>query len=159
MKQPPGTYLAQINVGRALDNIDSDTMSGFKNALAHVNAIADRSAGFVWRLQDDSGDATGVKTSDDPNFLINMSVWETSEAFEHFVWMTIHRKFYLRKADWFEPLKTPHFAMWWVDIGHRPTPEEGLARLERLRREGPGEAAFGWEALDGARHWREKRCA
>lgn len=159
MRQPTGTHLAQINVGRAVNHIDSDAMRDFKVGLYHVNALADRSPGFVWRLQDESGDATGILTSADPNFLINLSVWETPEALQKFVWMTVHRKFYLRKASWFEPMTTAHFAMWWVEIGHEPTPQEGLERLEQLRRDGPTEAAFGWESLEDAEIWRAKRCA
>lgn len=159
MRQPPNTHLAQINVGRTVDAVESPALSGFKAGLAPVNAIAERSEGFVWRLQDDAGDATGIKTSDDPNMLLNMSVWETAEAFERFVWLTVHRRFYARKAAWFEPLTEPHFAMWWAPVGHRPTAQEGLDRLEALRREGPTEDAFGWESLEGARIWRDKRCA
>jgi hypothetical protein len=80
------------------------------------------------------------------------------EALEHFVWNTVHRQFYERRAEWFEVLGRMHFVMWWVPAGHRPTLEEGLSRLDRLTREGPSPEAFGWADLPQATLWRDGRC-
>ena len=63
-----------------------------------------------------------------------MSVWETAEQLEHFVWNTVHKRFYQKKGNWFEPMQTPHFVMWWIAAGHIPTPQEALARLDHLDR-------------------------
>src|SRR5262245_24746152 len=122
--QPKGTHLAQLNVGRAVDALDSPRLAPFMGALDRVNAIAERSPGFVWRLKSDSGNATDIKVSDDPLFIINMSVWETAEHLEQFVWNTVHARVYDKKANWFEAKTAPHFVMWFVPIGHEPTPEE-----------------------------------
>ena len=51
-------------------------MAGFMNALDAVNAIAERSPGFVWRLKDESGNAIGFKRAGDPREIYNLSVWK-----------------------------------------------------------------------------------
>jgi hypothetical protein len=158
--QPAGHHVAQLNVGRALDDMDSPRLAEFMSNLDRVNALAERSSGFVWRLTGDgTNNATDVKTTADPLFLVNMSVWETPEALEHFVWATIHKRFYDKKANWFEAPTRPHFVMWWVPIGHRPTAEEALERLQELRQHGSTDAAFGWEALPNIKLWMTKKCA
>ena len=97
-------HIAQLNIGRARYPLDDPRMAGFMNALAAINAIADRSPGFVWRMADEGGaGATDIKYTDDPQQIANMSVWETAEALEHFVWNTAHKKIYAQKHAWFEP--------------------------------------------------------
>ena len=155
--QPPGTHLAQLNVGRARFALDDARMAGFMGALDSINALAERSPGFVWRLQSDAGNATDIKLTADPLFIVNMSVWETPEHLEHFVWNTVHKRVYEKKGNWFEPMATPHFVMWWVPAGHEPTPEEAMAGLADLAR--PSERAFGWESLPNVKLWMSQRCA
>lgn len=157
--QPPGHYLAQLNVARALDDIDSPRLADFVRALDSVNGVAERSPGFVWRLKDEGGNAVDIKVTDDARLIVNMSVWETPAHLEHFVWDTIHKRVYAKKAKWFEAMATPHLVMWWVERSHRPTPEEGMARLARLTAHGPTMHAFGWESLPGVRLWMGQRCA
>ena len=159
MTQPTGTHLAQLNVGHMRFLTDDPRVAEFMGALDAVNALAERSPGFVWRLKDDSGNATDIKVSDDPQFLVNMSVWETPEHLEHFVWNTVHKRIYQKKGNWFEPMQTPHFVMWWVAAGHTPTPQEALARLDHLTRHGPSDHAFGWESLPNIKLWASQRCA
>jgi hypothetical protein len=160
MQQPANTFLAQLNVATALDDMDSERLSGFVNALDAVNEVAERSPGFVWRLKDDDGnDATSIQMSDNPRFLVNMSVWETPKALEEFVWNTIHKKIYNQKSKWFEAPAKAHFVMWWVPQDYRPTAEEALARLDHLNTEGPSEHAFGWESLPEIKLWRDQQCA
>ena len=152
-------HIAQLNVATALDDLDSDRLASFMSKLDAVNAVADRSPGFVWRLQgDDGADATDVRASDDPRFIVNMSVWETPEHLENFVWNTIHKHVYAKKHDWFEAPKQPHMVLWWVVAGHEPSVEEAMSRLEDLRTNGPNECAFGWESLPGVKLWREQQC-
>ena len=112
-----------------------------------------------WRLKDDSNNATGILVTQDPTFLVNMSVWETAAQLEHFVWNTVHKRIYQKKGNWFEPMQTPHFVMWWVAAGHTPTPQEALARLDHLTRHGPSDHAFGWESLPNIELWASQRCA
>ena len=95
---------------------------------------------------------------EDPQFVANLTVWEDAPSLERFVWGTIHKQFYDRRADWFEVLGEQHFVMWWVPAGHRPSLDEGLARLECLKSEGPGADAFGWAELADAAQWRDVSC-
>ncbi len=159
MKQPPGAHLAQLNVATALDELDSDRLAGFMAAIRGVNKRAELSPGFVWRLQDEFGAATGIRARNDPRLVVNLSVWATAEDLERFVWGTVHAKVYAKKAKWFEPPKAHHLVMWWVPIGHRPSLEEALEQLDRLDAEGPSADAFGWESLPGVQLWRTRRCA
>jgi hypothetical protein len=156
--QPKGHHLAQINVGQARHNMGDDRMAGFTSRIDAINAVADRSPGFVWRLQSDSGNALDIIVTDDPLFNINMSVWESLETFETFVWKTAHAKVYAGKAAWFEHQDVAVTALWWVPKGHTPTPAEGLARLQNLRENGPNETSFGWESLPNVKLWQESRC-
>src|SRR2546425_13362256 len=105
-------HLAQLNIGRIRYPLDDPRMADFVNNLDRVNAIAEHTPGFVWRLQDDSGNATAIHAFDDPRMLLNMSVWESVEALERFVWQTVHKRIYGRRTEWFEPLDRPHFVLW-----------------------------------------------
>ena len=158
--QPAGTHLAQLNVGYIRHATDDPRMAEFMNALDAVNALAERSPGFVWRFKDDaSNNATNVLVTPDPTFLINLSVWETPERLEHFVWNTVHKRFYMKKGNWFEAMTKPHFVMWWIPAGHIPTPQEALTRLDHLTQNGPSDHAFGWESLPGVERIMQQRCA
>ncbi|HJU30588.1 MAG TPA: DUF3291 domain-containing protein [Hyphomicrobiaceae bacterium] len=159
IEQPAGTHLAQLNVGNIRYPTEDPRLAEFMNALDAVNALAERSPGFVWRLKSDSGNATDILVTADPTFLINMSVWETAAQLEHFVWNTVHKRFYQKKGNWFEPMGKPHFVMWWVPVGHIPTPQEALERLTHLTAHGPSDYAFGWESLANVEALMRQRCA
>jgi hypothetical protein len=150
-------HLAQFNIARIKYPLDDPRMAEFVDNVARVNALAEQIEGFVWRLQDDSGNAMGMKVYDDARVLPNLTVWENAEALERFVFRTVHSCFYGRRQHWFEPIETP-LVMWWIAPGHRPAPEEGVARLDRLVKDGPSEDAFGWEGLPGAQLWKTARC-
>ena len=141
--QPNGLHLAELNIGMAVDDPDTPTMAGFMNVLKNVNRISDRIPGFVWRLQDEAGNATGVKHSDNPREIVNFSVWQTSADLEHYVWNTVHRQFMKHRAQWFVPLHRLVFVIWRLPIGTLCTLAEALDRLARLRRDGPSSDAFG----------------
>ena len=157
--QPAGTHLAQLNVGHIRYPTDDPRMAEFMNALDAVNALAERSPGFVWRLKDDSNNATSILVTPDPTFLVNMSVWETAEQLEHFVWNTVHKRFYMKKGNWFAPMSKPHFVMWWIAAGHIPTAQEALTRLDHYAQHGASEHAFGWESLASVERVMQQRCA
>ena len=91
--------------------------------------------------------------------MANLTVWELVETLEAFVWNTVHRQFYERRREWFEVLGSMHFVMWWVPEGHRPTLDEGLARLAPPGGEGDSDHAFGWRHLQEARLWRTRACS
>jgi hypothetical protein len=152
-------HLAQLNIGRLRYEIGDPRMAEFVDNLTRVNAIADRTQGFVWRLQDDGGNATGFRPYDDPLIAINMSVWESVEALERYVWQTAHKRFYGKRHQWFEPFDGPYFVMWWVPAGHRPTIQEGVEKLEYLRQHGASDDAFGWQDLPTAQLFKTARCA
>jgi Domain of unknown function (DUF3291) len=138
--------LAQLNVGRLLAPLDAPQIADFVANLAAVNAIADASPGFIWRLATESGDATSIRPVEDDLFLINMSVWSSIDALRAFTYDTAHVDVLRRRREWFERLATAHMVLWWVGAGHRPTIDEALERLERLRREGPTPSAFTFRA-------------
>jgi hypothetical protein len=159
MKQPAGTHLAQLNVATALDDLDSERLADFVGALDKINATAERSPGFVWRLKDEGGSSIDIKTSENSRFIVNLSVWETPSHLEHFVWNTAHKHVYRKKANWFERPKNAYFVMWWVPEGHMPSAEEALDRLADLNADGPGERAFGWESLPNIKLRKREQCA
>ena len=116
-------------------------------ALDPVNALADAAAGFVWRLQDDDGNATSIRAFDDDRMILNMSVWESAEALSDFTYRSAHRDVMRRRREWFAVPDEAHLVLWWVPVGHVPDVEEAKARLELLRRVGPSPPAFTFRAL------------
>ena len=150
-------HLAQLNVGRLVAPTDDPQVAEFMANLDRVNGLGKRMPGFVWMMEGSGEPGTGNTENaigDDPQFVANLTVWESVEALETFVFGTVHRQFYERRAEWFEVLADQHFVMWWVPDGHRPTLEEALAVLERFKTDGPSETAFGWP--DRVSH---RRCA
>ena len=136
-------HLAEVNVGRLLAPEGSPIVAEFIDALEAVNAVADRAPGFVWRHKSDQGEGhTSPGGPDDELFIINLSVWETYADLHEFMYRTVHNSFLRRRLEWFEPRSGPVTALWWVPEGERPTVEEALARLERLRQHGPSPDAF-----------------
>lgn len=156
-----GHHLAELNIGRLLAPTDDPRVSEFMANLDRINGLGKRMPGFVWMMEGSGEPGTGnteAKIGGDPQFVSNLTVWEDVESLERFVWGTLHKQFYDRRAEWFEVLGEQHFVMWWVPEGHRPTLAEGLARLERRKRDGDSDAAFGWAHLPEARMWRDRRC-
>jgi len=135
-------HIAQLNVARAVAPLDSSELADFMAALDRVNALAESSPGFVWRLKSDSGNATDIKVDDDPKFIVNMSVWDSVEALFEFVYRSAHTKVMVRRREWFEKPAEAFQALWWVPAGHQPTIEEAMARLRHLRQHGPSAYAF-----------------
>lgn len=152
-----GKHIAELNVARLLYDINDPRVSGFVGNLDRVNAAAERSPGFVWRLKEEAGDYTAV-VDGDPSVIPNLSVWESVGTLENFVFKTVHKRIYERRADWFEVMDKMHFVMWPVDIGHRPTLAEAWGRLEHLNRHGSSDHAFGWDHVADANLWRSARC-
>lgn len=135
-------HLAQINVGRLLHPLDDPRMTDFVDNLAAINALAEASEGFVWRLKDETGNATGIAAYDDPAIIVNMSVWISPEALYAFAYQTAHRRFVQRRKEWFQPFEGPYLALWWIGEGTTPTVADGRARLDHLARVGPTAYAF-----------------
>jgi hypothetical protein len=137
-----GFHLAQINISRLIAPLDDPRIADFVARLEPINALADRAAGFVWRLQSDSGNATDIAWSDDPFVIVNMSVWESVEALHDYAYGSKHIELLRDKARWFEKLGQAGSCMWWVPIGHHPTLAEGRERLAHYHQHGATPYAF-----------------
>ncbi|SDJ39792.1 DUF3291 domain-containing protein [Streptomyces indicus] len=142
MADSPAYHLAQVNVGRLQAPLDSAQLKDFTEGLVPVNAVADRSDGFVWRLQDESGDATDFRILGDPELLINLSVWRDVDALNTFMYSGRHRELLKRRREFFHRLEEAVTALWWVPAGHLPSVEEAGERLLHLREHGPSAYAF-----------------
>lgn len=151
--------LAELNIGRLNAPFDDPAVKEFIDNLERINSLAERMPGFVWRLKGESSNAMDMRIDADPLVISNLSVWESAAQLETFVFGTLHAKFYRRRQDWFSLMERPHFVMWWVPDGHRPSLAEAAGRLAMLRTNGASEAAFGWTELIGAERLRELRCA
>lgn len=155
-------HLAELNVGRLLAATDDPRVAEFMANLDRINGLGKRMPGFVWMMEGSGEPGTGNTENaigGDAQFVSNLTVWETVETLETFVWGTVHKQFYEKRAEWFEVLDKMHFVMWWVPAGHQPTLDEGLAKLDHLNANGDSDAAFGWSYLKQATAWRNHGCA
>jgi hypothetical protein len=134
-----GYELAQMNVARLRAPLDSPQLADFVDALDSINALADAAPGFVWRLEDDLVATTSSPLGDD--YVVNFSVWRDAPSLLTFVYRSDHASVMKRRREWFEKTDV-YLVLWWVSRGHRPTTEEGVARLELLRGSGPTQGAF-----------------
>jgi len=139
-------HLAQVNVGRMRGAKGDAQVAGFYAELDRINALADASPGFVWRLQGDGNDATDLRPTPDPLFLINMSTWTDADALFAYVYRTAHTGVMAGRREWFARMDSAYQALWWVAAGHRPTIDEALAKLWLLDNFGPSEHAFTFKA-------------
>jgi len=140
-------HLAEINVARLRYPLEDPRVADFVDNLDAINALAERSEGFVWRLKDESGNATQIAAYDDPLVIVNMSVWRSVEALHAFAYKTVHRRFVQRRTEWFELFDGPYLALWWVEEGAFPDVAEGRRRLDHLQRVGPTAFAFTFRQL------------
>lgn len=136
-------HLAQLNIGRLRAPIDDPALADFVANLDPINALADATPGFVWRLQTEEGNATAIRPfADDELMAINMSVWESMEALAEYVYRSAHTAFLRRRSEWFERLSEVYLVLWWIPAGTLPTVDEAVARLDHLRTYGPTPEAF-----------------
>ncbi len=134
--------LAQINIARARAALDDPLLAGFVAALDEINALADDSPGFVWRLQTDAGDATVLRPYGDERIIVNLSVWESFDALKAFVYRSAHAEVTRRRGEWFETFDGVYLALWWIEAGRIPTVEEAKERLAYLQQYGASAHAF-----------------
>ena len=135
-------HLAQANIARMRATQGDPVMAGFVSRIESLNALADAAPGFIWRLQTDDGDATAIRVFEDELILFNLTVWESIEALEAYVYRSNHLEAVQKRAEWFErPEKSP-LVLWWIDAGHIPDEEEALRRFEALWENGPCAEAF-----------------
>jgi uncharacterized protein DUF3291 len=134
--------LAQLNIGIIRAPMDSPVMADFAANLDRINALAEQSPGFVWRLQTEEGNATAIRPFENENSLLNMSVWRDVESVGAYVYRSEHVEIMRRRREWFERMEQAFLVLWWVPKGHRPSVSEAIARLEMLRCKGPSAEAF-----------------
>jgi hypothetical protein len=135
-------HIAQLNIALAKAPLDDPLLADFMAQLDAVNAMAEASPGFVWRLKSDSGNATDIRAYDDPRMIVNMSVWGSIDALFAFTYKTAHTKVMNRRKRWFEPLPGPHLVLWWIPAGTIPTIADAQSRLDHLAQHGPRAEAF-----------------
>ena len=140
-------HLAQVNIGRVLAPIDDPLLAGFVARLENINAWADATPGFVWRLQSDAGNATAYRPYEDDRILVNLSVWEGPEQLRGFVYRSAHVEVMRQRKSWFERFDDPYYALWWVSAGHVPSIDEAKERLEHLRAHGESAYSFSFAKL------------
>jgi hypothetical protein len=133
--------LAQLNIALMKEPLESPRMADFVANLDRINALAESSPGFVWRLQTEAGDATGLRPLGEDT-LVNVSVWRDVESLNRYVYGSAHVGIMRRRKEWFERMREAWVVLWWVPRGHRPDVSEAIARLELLRAKGPTEDAF-----------------
>ena len=139
--------LAQINIGRLIAPLDDPRIAEFVAGLAPMNALAESSEGFIWRLVGEGNDATEVAYNDDPLIIVNMSVWTSPEALRDYAYRTEHVEFFRKRQQWFHKHDQAGYCLWWVPAGHRPSVAEGRDRLEHYRKHGATEHSFWFSQL------------
>lgn len=139
-------YLAQYNIARLLEPLDSERLADFMAALDPLNRLADESPGFVWRHQTEDGNSTAIRVRDDPMIIINFSVWESIEALFEYAYHSAHVKIFRRRLEFFEHMELPYLVLWWVPARHEPSVEEAEERLDYLRANGPSAYAFNFKS-------------
>jgi hypothetical protein len=129
--------------------LDDPSMADFVARLDEINALADESPGFVWRLQSEGGEApaTYLRPFEDDRILFNLSVWKTVDEFKEYVYLTAHGEVMRKRREWFEKFKGMYLAMWWVKAGHIPTVAEAKQRLEYLEAHGETAHAFTFKRI------------
>lgn len=143
----PQYHIAQVNIGRIRAPLDDQIMAGFMPRLDEINALADRSPGFVWRLQTGAGNATYLRPFADHRLLLNMSVWESIETLKDYVYRTAHAELLRHRHEWFEKFSGAYAALWWTPAGHIPGIDEAKKRLAHLDAHGPAEFAFTFKKI------------
>jgi len=135
-------HLAQINIAHLKAPIDDPLIADFVADLDRINLLAEQSEGFIWRLEDEAGNATSFNPYDNPNYIINMSVWRDVSSLKDFVYKSNHVEVYMKRAQWFHSMDKAHMALWWIPSDHTPTLEEAVEKLALIDKIGNSKDAF-----------------
>ncbi len=139
-------HLAQLNIALMKEPLESPSMADFVNNLDRINALAEESPGYVWRLQTEEGDATTLRPLGE-NVLVNLSVWRDIEALREYVYKSDHASIMRRRGEWFDQMAEAFVVLWWIPETHTPSLAEAIERLDRLRQHGPTPEAFNFRNL------------
>ena len=151
-------HLAELNISDWRVSPFSKKAKGFMDNVERINRLAERSEGFVWRKVDEERDERGRNVFGGLMKLFTLSVWETPEQLEHFVWNTVHKQIYSKKHEWFKNMQSHTLAMWWIDEGHEPSLQEAKDRLDYLDKHSDSDYAFGWSHLPHVKLWQQQQC-
>jgi len=138
-------YLAQLNIAHAIAPMDSPVMADFVNNTDRINALAEKSPGFIWRYIEDEVEPAS-NPFNNPSLLINLSVWKDRESLFNYVYHSGHVEIFKRKKEWFKNLKGMHMVLWYINEDHIPTLSEAKERLEYLQKNGESEYAFSFKS-------------
>lgn len=136
------SYLAQINIAKMVDEIDSSVMADFVANLDSINALAENSKGFVWRLIENENNATSINVFEDTFLIVNMSVWQSIDDLFQFTYASEHLEIFKRKKEWFHKMKEMHMAFWFIEEDKTPTVQDAKERLAYLQKHGETPYAF-----------------
>jgi len=134
-------HLAQLNIAILKEPLDSPLLADFVANLDRINALAESSPGYIWRLQTEEGNATAFRPLGE-NTIMNMSVWKDLESLQQYVYKSAHTEVMRRRKEWFEHMSEAFLVLWWIPYDHRPTINEAIEKLEYLRQHGPSASAF-----------------
>lgn len=139
--------LAQVNIARLIEPLDSERIADFIANLDPVNADADEAPGFIWRLKTEEGDATSIQAFewdvlDTAGVIVNLSKWESIDALKAFMYQGMHVEMMKRRFEWFHKVAEATTALWWVPAGHIPSTDEAEQKVQELRKLGPTPSAF-----------------
>lgn len=135
-------HLAQLNIADSKYPLDHQGMKDFIDNLDPINQLAEKSQGFIWRFQDETGNATNATLGKKASIIINLSVWENTAALKKFAYQSNHANFVKRRREWFEKMESAHYVLWWVKAGHQPDLNEAEERLSYLQKHGETPFAF-----------------
>lgn len=135
-------HLAQLNVARLLQPIDHPQIKEFVDNIDRLNELAIQSEGFVWRPSEDTDSRTKIRYFNDPDVIVNLSVWESVEALKNYTYRSGHAAIMRRKKEWFYKNVEAHLVLWWIEEGHQPDVAEAKERLLYLREHGASLYAF-----------------
>ena len=134
-------HLVQLNVAKLKEPLDSPLLADFVGNLDRINDLAEQAPGFVWRFQDEAGNATAIRPFGE-DVIVNMSMWTDIDALREYAFKSDHTEIMRRRREWFEPMNEAYSVLWWVPAGHIPTVREAARRLGHLRIFGPSPTAF-----------------
>lgn len=140
--------LAQLNIAKMLGKtINDPVMAEFVAQLDSINALAEQSKGFVWRLKSDEGNATSYNPYQNDRIIINFSVWQTVDDLKNFVYRSVHTEVMKDRKKWFENFGQPYYVLWNIPAGYIPSIDEAVGRLAHLQQNGPTTYAFDFKNL------------
>lgn len=141
-------HLAQLNIAKMIGkNINDPVMTEFVAQLDTINALAEQSKGFVWRLKSDDGNATSYNPYNDDRVIVNFSVWESANDLREYVYKSAHTVVMKDRKKWFENFGQPYYVLWNIPAGYIPSIDQAVERLAYLQQNGPSTYAFDFKNI------------